>query len=87
MLERGVSVSIQPTVAQPEAPKQPKNESGDTFVEAAKKRMAEAKTEKAKPADNVKPTMTDIRTMKWRAEQQRQAVKTQVPMEVENDAR
>ena len=48
--------------------------------------MAEAKTEKAKLAEDVQPTMTNIRTMKWRAEQQRQAAKIQVRTEDEIDA-
>ena len=39
--------------------------------------MAEAKTEKTKSTDEVQPTMTDIRAMKWCAEQQRQAAKIQ----------
>lgn len=86
MLERGVSVNVQPTAAQPETLKPPKKESGDNFVKAAKKRMAEAKTEKTKSADDVQPTMTDIRTMKRQA-QQRQAAKIQVQTEVENDTR
>ena len=49
--------------------------------------MAEAKTERTKSTDDVQLTMTDIRTMKWRAEQQRQAAKPQVQTEVENDTR
>ena len=49
--------------------------------------MAEAKTEKAKSADEIQPTMTDIRTMKRRAEQQRQSAKVQAQTDVDNDTR
>jgi len=77
LLERGVSVNVQPTFAQPEPPKPSKKDNQDSFAQAAKQRMAEAKAGKAKP-DEGQPTMTDIRTMKRRAEQQRQTAKTQM---------
>jgi type IV secretory pathway TraG/TraD family ATPase VirD4 len=47
LLERGVSVSVQPTFTQAEPPKQDKINAPDSFAEAAKQRMAEAKTGKA----------------------------------------
>lgn len=68
LLERGVSVNVQPTFTQPDPPKPSKKDNSDTFAQAAKQRMAEAKAGKAKPDDG-QPTMTDIRTMKRRAEQ------------------
>jgi len=80
LLERGVSVSIQPTFPQTELPKQAKENPPDPFAEAAKQRMAEAKTGKVKVLDGAKPTMTDIRTMKHRA-QQRQSARTSVKMD------
>ncbi len=73
LLERGVSVN-EPAFTAPEASKPPKKESSDTFAEAAKQRMVQAKAGKAPPLDRMNPSMTDIRTMKSRA-QQRQAVK------------
>jgi type IV secretory pathway TraG/TraD family ATPase VirD4 len=76
LLERGVSVSVQPTVTSPELPKPAKKESSDTFAEAAKQWMAEAKAGKPK-TETGQPTMTDIRTMKRRT-QQRQPAKTQI---------
>ncbi len=48
LLERGVSVNVEPTFTQPEPPKQAKKNNSDPFAEAAKQRMAEAKTGKAK---------------------------------------
>ncbi len=81
LLERGVSVNVQPTFTQPEPPKPPKKNNPDTFAEAAKQRMAEAKMGKAKASEGAKPTMTDIRTMKRRAQQQRQSTKIQAQME------
>ena len=86
LLERGVSVTMQPILSQPESPKPPKKNAPDSFAEAAKQRMAVAKADKAKASDGAKPTMTDIRTMKHRA-QQRQSAKTQVQMEGEDVAR
>ena len=83
LLERGVSVNMQPTFRQPEPPKPPKKNNPDTFAEAAKQRMAEAKTGKAKALEGAKPTMTDIRTMKRRA-QQRQSAKIQAQVEGED---
>ena len=83
LLERGVSVNIEPTFIQPEPPKQAKKNNPDPFAEAAKQRMAEAKTGKAKVSDGAKPTMTDIRTMKRRA-QQRQSAKAPVRMDGED---
>ncbi len=72
ILERGVRISLQPTVTPPEAPKPSKKISADSFTEAARKRIAEASvTEKPKPTDDAQPTLTDIRTMKWKAEQHR----------------
>jgi type IV secretory pathway TraG/TraD family ATPase VirD4 len=73
LLERGVSVSAQPTFAQPEPAKPLHKSSPDTFAQAARRRMEEAKTGKGKETI-VQPTMTDIRTMKNRA-QQRQTAK------------
>jgi hypothetical protein len=73
LLERGVSVNVQPTFAQIESPKPPMKDNPDNFAEAAKQRMAEAKAGKAKP-NSISPTMTDIRAMKNRA-QQRQTAK------------
>jgi len=84
LLERSVSVNVQPTFTQAEPPKLPKKENQDSFAQAAKQRMAEAKAGKAKPDDR-QPTMTDIRTMKRRAEQQRQTAKA--PMEGEDVTR
>ncbi|HVO70625.1 MAG TPA: TraM recognition domain-containing protein [Aggregatilineaceae bacterium] len=78
LLERGVSVKVQPTFTPPEPPKPPKKDNQDSFAQAAKQRMAEAKTGKAKVSDESRPTMTDIRTMKRRAEQQRQTAKAQM---------
>ena len=86
LLERGVSVNVQPTFAQPELPKPPKKGNPDAFAEAAKQRMAEAKTGKAKASEGAKPTMTDIRTMKRRA-QQRQSAKIQAKIEGEDVTR
>ncbi len=85
LLERGVSVSVnmQPTFTQPEPPKPPKKNNPDTFAEAAKQRMADAETGKAKALEGAKPTMTDIRTMKRRA-QQRQSAKIQAQVEGED---
>ncbi len=85
LLERGVSVTVQPTFVQPEPSKQPKKENSDTFAEAAKQRMAEAKAEKAK-TDSEQPTMTDIRTMK-RCAQQRETARIRAHMEGENVTR
>ncbi|MHB8625334.1 MAG: type IV secretory system conjugative DNA transfer family protein [Aggregatilineales bacterium] len=77
-LERGVSIAIQPANAQPEAPKASKKITSDSFTEAARKRIAEAAvTEKPKANNAAQPTLTDIRTMKWKAEQQRQAAQAQ----------
>jgi hypothetical protein len=86
LLERGVNVNVQPTFTQSEPPKQAKKNNLDLFAEAAKQLMAEAKTEKAKASDGSKPTMTDIRTMKRRA-QQRQSTKIQVQMDGEDVTR
>ena len=86
LLERGLSVNVQPTFTQPEPPKQAKKSSPDPFAEAARQCMAEAKTGKAKIADGLKPTMTDIRTMKRRAHQ-RQSANTQVKTEGEDVTR
>ena len=80
LLERGVSMNVQRTFTPPEPPKLPKKDNQDSFAEAAKQRMAEAKTGKAKAWEGAKPTMTDIRTMKHRA-QQRQTIKTNAQME------
>src|SRR5258707_7090979 len=80
LLERGVSVNVQPTFTQPEPPKQAKKNNPDPFAQAAKQGMAEAKAGKAKVSDGTKPTMTDIRTMKRRAEQ-RQSAKIQAQIE------
>ncbi len=86
LLERGVSVNVQPTFAQPEPPKPPKKDNQDSFAQAAKQRMAEAKTGKAKASDSAKPTMTDIRTMQRRA-QQRQSAKIKAQMDGEDVTR
>src|SRR6266567_1931972 len=51
LLERGVSGNVQPTFTQPEVPKQAKKNNPDSFAEAAKQRMAEAKAGKAKVDD------------------------------------
>ncbi len=48
LLERGVSVNVEPTFAPSELPRQAKKNNPDPFAEAAKQRMAEAKTGKAK---------------------------------------
>ncbi len=80
LLERVVSVNVEPTFTQPEPPKQAKKNNSDPFAEAAKQRMAEAKTGKAKALDGSKPTMTDIRAMKRRA-QKRQFTKFQAKMD------
>src|SRR5260221_3315991 len=87
LLERGVSVNVQPTFTQPDPPKQAKKNNPDPFADAAKQRMAEAKTGKVRASDDAKPTMTDIRTMKRRAEQQRQSAKIQAKMEGEDVTR
>jgi type IV secretory pathway TraG/TraD family ATPase VirD4 len=73
LLERGVSVNVQPASMPPEALRQHKKEGSDTFAEAAKQRMAQAKAGKAGTGHG-QPTMTDIRTMKNRA-QQRQSTR------------
>ena len=86
LLERGVSVNVEPSFIQPEPSKQAKKNNPDTFAEAAKQRMAEAKTGKAKAADSANPTMTDIRAMKRRA-QQRQSANTPVKMDGEDVTR
>jgi len=86
LLERRVSVNVQPTLTQPEPPKQAKKNNPDPFAEATKQRMAEAKTGKVKASDGAKPTMTDICTMKRRA-QQRQSANTQVKMDGEDVTR
>jgi len=75
-----VSMNVQPTFTPPEPPKLPKKDNQDSFAEAAKQRMAEAKTGKAKASEGAKPTITDIRTMKHRA-QQRQSAKIHAQME------
>lgn len=54
LLERGVSVNVQPTFTQTEPPKQAKKNNPDPFAEAAKQRMAEAKTGKAQVSDSAK---------------------------------
>jgi type IV secretory pathway TraG/TraD family ATPase VirD4 len=77
LLERGVTAKVQPTFAQPEPPKSPMKDNPDPFAEAARQRMAQAKAGKASPPDGTKPTMTDIRTMKRRAQQQRQSARIQ----------
>src|SRR5258708_8203805 len=82
LLERGVSVTVHPTFTQPDPPKPPKKDNQDSFAQAAKQRMAEAKAGKAK-ADDGQPTMTDIRTMKRRAHQ-RQSAKIHAQMEGED---
>ncbi len=84
LLERGVSVNVQPTFTQPDPPKPSKKDNPDTFTQAAKQRMAEAKVGKAKASDGTQPTMTDIRTMKRRAQQQRQSAKIQAEIEGED---
>src|SRR5579859_6377673 len=76
LLERGVSVHMQPVLTQVETPKPPKTNSSDSFAEAAKHRMAEAKANRAKPSNGAQPTMTDIRLIKQRA-QQRQSARIQ----------
>src|SRR5579859_3492987 len=76
LLERGVSVTVQPILPQPEPAKPPKKNAPDSFAEAAKQRMTEAKASKTKTSNGAQPTMTDIRQMKQRA-QQRQSAKTQ----------
>jgi len=83
LLERGFRVRMQPTFTPPKLPKLPKKDNHDSFAQAAKQRMAEAKAGKAKP-DDEQPTITDIRTMKRRAEQQRHSAKTQAKMEGED---
>ena len=75
-----MSVSVQPIFIQTEPLKQSKKNNPDSFAAAAKQRMAEAKTGTAKVSDGAKPTMTDIHTMKRRA-QQRQSTKIQAKME------
>jgi type IV secretory pathway TraG/TraD family ATPase VirD4 len=82
LLERGVSVSAQPTFAQPEPVKPPRKGDPDTFAQTARQRMEEAKISKAKKKA-VQPTMTDIRTMK----RQRQTAKTQPQQEGEDVTR
>ncbi len=72
MLERGVNVRKQPIIAVAEPPKPVP--AADPFAEAAKQRMAEAKSGKAQSANTANPTMTDIRAMKNRL-QQRQTAK------------
>lgn len=84
LLERGVSVNVQPALPKSEPTKPPKKGSTDPFAEAAKQRMAEAKAGKAKTLDGAKPTMTDIRTIKRRAQQRQTA---SVPMEGEDVTR
>ena len=84
-LERGVSIPIHPANTQPEASKASKKISSDNLTEAIKKRMAEAATEKLKPTDDMQPTLTDIRKMKWKAEHQRQAAKAQALIEAGED--
>jgi len=75
-----------PTDAQPEALKPSKKTSSDSFTEAARKRISEAAVkDKPKPTDDTQPTMTYIRAMKWKAEQQRQAAKTQSLIEEAED--
>jgi type IV secretory pathway TraG/TraD family ATPase VirD4 len=86
LLERGVSVNGEPTFALSEPPKQAKKNNLDPFAEAAKQRMAEAKTGKAKVSDGAKPTMVDIRTMKRRA-QHRQSANAPGKMEGEDVTR
>jgi len=83
LLERGISLNVQPTFTQPEPCLPSKKDNHDSFAQAAKQRMAEAKAGKAKP-DDEQPTITDIRTMKRRAEQQRHSAKTQAKMEGED---
>jgi type IV secretory pathway TraG/TraD family ATPase VirD4 len=73
LLERGVSVKVQPTFAQPDPPKPPRKDNPDPFTEAARQRMAQAKAGNASPPDGAKPTMTDIRTMKRQAQQRQSA--------------
>jgi hypothetical protein len=80
-------VNVQPPFTQPDPPKQAKKNNTDPFADAAKQRMAEAKTGKVKASGDAKPTMTDIRTMKRRAEQQRQSAKIQAKMEGEDVTR
>ncbi|MEP7289662.1 MAG: TraM recognition domain-containing protein [Chloroflexota bacterium] len=75
LLERGVSVNKQPTFTQPDPPKPSKKDYPDTFAQATKQRMAEATAGKAR-ADDGQPTMTDIRTMKRRAQQRQTARQT-----------
>lgn len=77
---------MRPAFAPPEQPKPSKKNTPDSFAEAAKQRMAEAKAVKAKP-NGISPMMTDIRTMKRHAEQQRQIAKTQAQMEGEDVTR
>jgi hypothetical protein len=86
LLERGVSITAQPTFTQSEPPKQATNNNPDPFAEAAKKRMAEAKTGNGKASGGSKPTMTHIRTIKHRA-QQRQSAKIQAQMDGEDITR
>ncbi len=52
LLERGVSVTVQPILPQPESPMTPKKHMPDSFAEAAKQRMADAKAVKAKPLND-----------------------------------
>ena len=87
LLERGVRVNVQPTFAQPEPPKPPKKDNPDTFAQAAKQRMTEAKAGNSKTNEGTKPTMTNIRAMKRRVEQQRQNASTQAQMEGEDVTR
>ena len=74
MLERGVSVHVQPIPTHPVTPKPPKTNTSDSFAEAAKQPMAEAKA--AAASNGAQPTMTDIRLMKQRT-QQRQSARIQ----------
>ena len=53
LLERGGSVNAQPTFAQSEPPKLPKKSAPDSFAEAAKQWMAEAKAGKTPPLDGL----------------------------------
>ena len=84
LLERGVIVNVQPASRQPEPPKPSKKDNPDSFAIAAKQRMAKAG--KTKKTGDTKPTMTDMRTMKRRA-QQRQSSKIHAQIEGEDVAR
>jgi hypothetical protein len=68
-----VNFSTQATFTLREQPQAPKKNAQDSFLEAAKQRMAEAKAGKAKMSNVAQPTMKNIRLVKQRTCQRRSA--------------